>query len=128
VISVGLFIGGSIVPLNIRDHSCLIGETAMTVWFDMYGIPMDRLEEGMALVRLGAAEQLEQIPEYEMPPASVEPVQRGVQYAQEGAVSGEEFKEGEVRDFKAIVRATVLLVKATAIASFIYTPTEKARM
>lgn len=114
------------MPLNIRDHSLLMGETMMTVWFTKYGVSMERLDEGMSLVRDQAAEQLEQIPKYEMAPATIDPIERGLQYAENEVGRNEVFKENAVRDFDAIVRATVIMVKSASVASFIYAPVEEA--
>ena len=121
-------ITGGDMPLNIREHSYLIGETAMTVWFTMYGISMDRLDGGMGLVREQSAEQLDQISPYKMAPATVNPVAKGLEFAEKEARLNDLFVLGKDRDFDAIVRATVVIVKSTALASVDYVPIEEATM
>lgn len=112
------------MPLNIRDHSYLLGETAMTVWFTKYGISQGRLEDGMTLVREETAEFMKEVPLYEMAPSTVNPIEKGVTYA-EKPDDGFYFAIGAIRDFDAVVKATTLMVMVAAMASEQYAPIEE---
>lgn len=103
-------INGGDMPLSVRDHAYLIGETMMTVWFAKFGIPMDRLEEGMKLVHEQTDEDIKRVPVYKMAPSVINPVEKGYEYANNPVHSNGLFPEAGIRDFDAIVQATTLCV------------------